>query len=128
MDEPVSDPEPGKRESPIDTEKLAASVRAAGGRMRRAVTLDRVMACLCLFAVLAMAAPWVRVVVAERVGWDVSYSVPDLLATGRVAIDRAQSLQDLADDVRGVADRAAQIIERAQDAAERASSALDERG
>ncbi|WP_080797547.1 hypothetical protein [Arabiibacter massiliensis] len=102
--------------------------RALLRRIRAAVTPDRLLATLCLVAALAMAAPWVRVSVADLIDRDVSYSVPDVLATGQVLVDRAQSLADLVEKARAVADRAAQIVERAQDAAERVSDVLDERG
>lgn len=112
-----------------------ANARDLLRRIRDAVTPDRLLAVLCLVVVLVMAAPWVRVSVADLIDRDVSYSVPDVLATGQVVVDRAQSFADLIEKARTVVDRAAQIVDRAQDAAdrvqdaqERASDALDGRG
>ncbi len=113
----------------------ADTARAALRRVRDALTPDRLLAALCLVVALGMAAPWARVPVAELIGREVSYSVPDLLAVGQLTVERTQSLEDLLEQARGIAERAAGIVDRAQDAAERAqdavervSTALDERG
>ncbi|MEG1246821.1 hypothetical protein, partial [Gordonibacter sp.] len=113
---------------PVGRGAFATAARRALLRIRSALTQDRLLAAFCVATVLVLAAPWVQVPVTQLVGRNVAYSVPDLLATGQVVVDRAQTLQDLADDARQVARRAADIVERAQSVAERISNLPEGRG
>ncbi|MEG2932048.1 MAG: hypothetical protein RR842_00580 [Gordonibacter sp.] len=113
---------------PVGRGAFATAARRALLRIRAGLTQDRLLAAFCVATVLVLAAPWVQVPVTQLVGRNVAYSVPDLLATGQVVVDRAQTLQDLADDARQVARRAADIVERAQSVAERISNLPEGRG
>lgn len=128
MEEDGSKVDPERRDDPPGAERLRASAAGALRRARTALTCDRALAALCLAAALVTAAPWIRVPVADLVDREVSYSVPDLLAAGQLAADRAQSIEDLVEAARETAERAGRIIERVQDAAERMVDAREGRG
>ena len=89
--------------------------------MRACATPDRIVAVFALALIPCMLFSWAHVPVGKAAGFDVSFSVPDALDTGIVAVGYAEDLQELADGVRNAIEYVSAFIDKGEAVVDRAT-------